>query len=99
MATILATMSGVMGSGAPVYAATAKAAQKITSSASSQQLTMQADGNEYVNITTTGGPIAILIGPNPTVVAGAAGTHYIADGQSKDFGPMKTGDKIAVIDA
>lgn len=99
MATLYATFSDVMGGGAPVYAPASRAAQKITTSGSSQALTYVAVGGEYVALAAVGGPVAIAIAPSATAVSGAKGTHFIVDGQTKDIGPLKPGDVVAVIDA
>lgn len=88
-----------MGGGAPVYATRSQAAQKITSSGSTQTLTYTANGGEYLRVSSSGGSVAILVSDNPTAVSGGAGSHFVQDGQVIDLGPMKNGDKVAVIDA
>jgi hypothetical protein len=100
MATIYATFSAIMSGDKPVYATASRAAQKLTTSASSQQFTYAAQGNaEYVSLSVSGGSVAVAINGNPTAVSGAAGTHFLMDGNTKEFGPLKPGDLVAVIDA
>ncbi len=99
MATVFVTISKAMGGNSPVYSPISSAAQKITSSGTSQKLSISCQTGDYVAITSVGGAIAVRMGINPTAVSGAAGTHFIADGQSKDFGPMSRDDEVAVIDA
>ena len=98
MAVFKATFCTVMGAGAPVYAPAERAAETIATSASSQALTTQARGGEYVTLSATGGSVHIKIGQGtPTAVASAG--YHIMDGTSKDFGPLQDGDRVAVIDA
>ena len=99
MTVLYATFSEVMGGGAPVYAPTSRAAQKITTSGTSQSLNFTATGGEYVNMIAVGGSVAITIAASPTAVSGAKGSHFIPDGSGKDFGPLRPGDVVAVIDA
>lgn len=99
MATVYITLTGAMGGGAPVYATRSHSAQKITSSGSSQQAAFTAAGGEYLRVSSEGGSIAILISDNPTAVSGGAGSHFVMDGGTMDLGPMKSGDKLAIIDA
>lgn len=99
MATVYVQFGSVGGGGNSVYAPITKAAQKITSSASSQQFAYVAEGGEYLRAASSGGDVSIAIGPSPTAISGAAGTHFILAGGVNDIGPLKTGDKVAVIDA
>jgi hypothetical protein len=97
MATVHVRFGSVMGEGAPVYAPIPKTAATITSSASSQATTIAAEDSDYLTVTTSGGAVFIAIGQNPTAASGRG--DLLPDGSSKDFGPLKTGDKVAVIDA
>ena len=100
MATLYATFTSIMSGDKPVYASRSRAAQKLTTSGTSQTLAYAAQGyGEYVSITVSGGAVAIDINGSPTAVVGGAGTHFIADGATKEFGPLKPGDLVAVIDA
>lgn len=99
MATVYVTTSGAMGGGAPVYAPIGQTAQKITSSGTSAQATFTAEGGEFLNVYSDGGTVAVAVGKNPTAVSGAAGSHFVGNGHSKDFGPLSPGDKLAIIDA
>ena len=99
MAAVYITFTGAMGGGAPSLLAISKAAQKITSSGTSQSTTYAAEGGEYARIVASGGSIAVAVGPLPTAASGATGTHWAVDGVPLDLGPLKAGDKIAVIDA
>lgn len=95
MATVHIRFGGLMGGGAPVYAPTPSSAQTITSSATSQQSTAVAQAGDYVTVDASGGAVLVAIGQNPTA-ASSVGDMVQA---TKDFGPLKAGDKVAIIDA
>lgn len=97
MADIRIRFGALMGSGAPVYASRPKQTAKITSSASSQATTVAAEAGDYVTIKAIGGPVAFDIGPVPVAIATSG--DVIGDGERMDFGPLQTGDKVAIIDA
>ncbi len=97
MADIRIRFGAVMGGGAPVYAPVPKATQKITSSGSSQQSTYLADDGDYVSVFALDGSVTIAIGPNPTAVATSG--DVVVSGTARDFGPLKVGDRIAIVDA
>lgn len=97
MATAYIRFGKVMGGGAPVYVPTPSASQNITTSSSSQQSTITAVDGDYATISAVGGVIRIAIGQNPAAIAGAGA--WILDGGTIDVGPLKYGDKVAVIDA
>jgi hypothetical protein len=96
MADIRIRFGSVMGSGAPVYSPVPAASQKITSSGTSQQSTYSADDGDFVSVFALGGAVAIAIGPNPTAV-GTSG-DVVGSGGTRDFGPLKQGDYIAIVD-
>lgn len=97
MADVRIRFGGVMGGGAPVYAPIPDATAKITSSASSQATTAAAEQNDYVTIKAIGGTVAFAIGPAPVAIATSG--DVVADGERMDLGPLKAGDKVAIIDA
>ena len=97
MATVHLTMGGAMGIGAPVYAAIPRAVQTITSSGTSQQSTISGADGDYASVTASGGAVFFLVGQNPTAASGRG--YLVPDGGTKDVGPLKWNDKIAVIDA
>jgi hypothetical protein len=98
MATVYVTVGAAMGAGAPVYATAPALAEKITSSGSSQTVTgIRGTSGNYCSVTSIGGPVSIAIGQSPTAVSGKG--YVIADGQTKDFGPLAENDLVAVIDA
>lgn len=96
MATVSIEFGAVLGAGAPVYAPVPRATQTITSSGTSQQ-SNEAQGGDFVTVVTTGGAIWVAIGQNPTAAAGTQ--RLLPDGAGRDFGPLKEGDKVAIIDA
>ena len=97
MAVVYIALTTVMGGGAPVYAPIPLAAQKINSTASSQQSTISVLGSgRYARITSVGGAVSISVGPNPTAVSGQG--YVIPDGGTIDLGILAVGDKIACID-
>lgn len=97
MATVNVRFGSVMGAGAPVYAPIPRAAEAITTSATSAQATNKAVSGDYATVTSVGGAVWVRIGQNPTAAAGA--TDLIPDGGSRDFGPLREGDTVAVINA
>ena len=88
----------VMASGAPVYSRLPRVSEEITTTASAQT-TATANSGEFATVTANGSALMVLIGSNPTALA-AGGTHhrYLPDGATRDFGPLKDGDKVAAID-
>lgn len=96
MADIRIRFGAVMGPSAPVYASHPKQTAKITSSASSQATTVAAESGDYVTIKAIGGPVAFDIGPAPVAIATSG--DVVMAGETMDFGPLQTGDKVAVID-
>lgn len=86
-----------MGAGAPVYSPKANAVETITTSGSSQATTIEAKGGDFATLTVTGGAVFVAIGDTPTAASGSG--DLLPDGGSRDFGPLKDGEKIAVIDA
>ena len=97
MSAIHITLGQVMGAGAPVFAPTPRAVQALASDSTSTASTITADDGDYACIAAYGGDVLITIGPSPVA---ATGTGYrIATGTRMEFGPLKAGDRIAVIDA
>lgn len=97
MADVRIRFGATMGAGSLVYSAHPKATAKITSSASSQATTAAAEAGDYVTVKSIGGAVAFDIGPAPVAIATSG--DVIMSGESMDFGPLQTGDKVAVIDA
>lgn len=97
MATVAIEFGGIMGAGAPAYDPIARASESITSSASSQSSTNEAQGGDFVTVVSSGGAVWVAIGQSPTAAAGTQ--RLITAGASRDFGPLKHGDKVAIIDA
>ena len=97
MADIRIRFGATMGAGSPVYASHPKATAKITSSAASQATTVSAESGDYVTIKAIGGPVAFDIGPAPVAIATSG--DVVMAGEAMDFGPLQTGDKVAIIDA
>ena len=102
MATAEISVGSVMGAGAPVYRP-AVASQTLTTSTS----------NTVASLTSFSGPYAILDGDHVAItmrgstsgayvaigkVATSAPRMYIAEGQTKDIGPLKAGDTINIAD-
>lgn len=99
MADIHISFGEVMGSGAPAYARLPRKSETVTSSASSAASVNTANGGEYVTITAIDGPVFTTIGASPTALASGAGMEVVVSGAWRTFGPLKDGDKVAVIDA
>lgn len=97
MADVRIRFGGVMGGGAPVYSPIPDATAKITSSGTSHATSVSAEQNDYVTIKAIGGAVAFAIGQAPVAVATSG--DVVAAGERADFGPLKAGDKVAIIDA
>jgi len=82
--------------GTAVYTKAPRIAETITSSASSQQTTNPATAGEFVTITAIGGAVHVIGGANPT--ASASVGYIVADGETKNLGPLAAGDEVAILD-
>lgn len=87
-----------MSSGAPIYNRIPRKAEQIAASGTSAQSTITANAGEIITVSAIGGNLSVLTGNNPTAIASGAGCDVVLEGQSKDFGPAKDLDKVAVID-
>lgn len=75
------------------------AVQVITSSASNQISTAEAAATgQTVIVTSIGGAVKISIGASPNATSDAK-VRFIPDGQSRAFGGVQIGHKVAVADA
>lgn len=88
----------VMMAGAPVYPRLPRKAE-IVSSASSTQTSFTANSGEYATVTAITADVNVAIGSNPTALAAGTNQARVAAGAARDFGPLKDGDLVAVIDA
>lgn len=98
MANIHVRFGEIAPGSQPVYQRTPRKSETVTSSASSAQSTNTANSGEYATVTAIDGSVYVLIGDNPTALASGAGMDAVPSGGTKDFGPLKDGDKVAVID-
>ena len=97
MTAVHITLGQIMGAGAHVFAPVPRAVQALASGGTSAASTITANDGDYACIAAYGGDVLISIGPSPVA---ATGTGYrIAAGTRMEFGPLKAGDGIAVIDA
>ena len=88
----------VMMAGAPVYPRLPKKAE-IVSSGSSTQTSFSADSGDFATVTAITADVNVAIGANPTALAAGTNQARVAAGATRDFGPLKDGDLVAVIDA
>lgn len=98
MASIHIRFGEGMTQGAPIYSAKPRASETVTSSATSAQSTITAVSGDIATITAIDGPVYVVVGANPTALNTGAGMDVVLSGQTKDFGPMKDMEKVAVID-
>lgn len=98
MATIHVRFGELMGAGAPVYSRLPGSSEELTSSGTSAQTTSTATGGDYATVSALDGAVYVTIGSNPTALASGANMDVVTSGGTKDFGPLKPGDKVAVID-
>ena len=96
MATIAIAFAKAMEGGTPVMSPIPTAKQSLTSSGTSQQSTAIAGNGQICQITASGGKVWARFVPNPTASAG--NDYLILDGQTREFGIMSVGDKVAIID-
>lgn len=96
MATVQVNFGTAMGAGVPSYPQTVSGGNAFTSSGTSQATTAEAKGGDFAHVMSTGGAIWVEIGQSPTAAAGT--TWIVADGETKQFGPLKDGDKVAILD-
>lgn len=87
----------VMPAGVPVYPRIPRAAEKITTTSTTQS-TNTANGGEFATVTAIGADIYVLIGSNPTALASGVGMAIVPAGGTRNFGPLKDLDKVAAID-
>ena len=80
--------------GTSVFPKLPRAAEKITSSASSQLSAGTAQAGEFARVASSGR--SICAASSATVVSG--GGYLVQDGASIEIGPLASGDKIALID-
>ena len=97
MATVHVTFCAAVDGPAPVVAGVPEAKQTITSSGTTQSTTIAAAPGNICQITATGGNVWAAFGASPTAAAGS--DHLIIDGQTREFGFLAPGYKVAIIDA
>lgn len=88
----------VMMAGAPVYPRIPRKAEILTTT-SSAQTSFTANSGEFATVVAITADVNIAIGPNPTALAAGTNQQRVPAGGVRDFGPLKDGDIIAVIDA
>jgi len=97
MATLNVVFARAVERSAQVISGIPNSATSITTSASSQTSSNSA-GNEHVcQLTVTGGSVWVKFGAAPTAAAGS--DFLLADGQTREFGHLPAGTKVAVINA
>ena len=98
MGTVHITFGGAMGAGAPVYPSKPRKSEAVTSSGTSASTTNAANGGEYARILSFDANVYVTVGASPTALASGAGMLACTSGGVLDIGPLKDGDKVAVID-
>lgn len=96
MANIHIRFGEIMPGDAPVYQRVPRSSEVITSSGSNQTTTMTATGGDYATITAIDGAVYVDIAASPN--ASTNKREAVPSGGTKDFGPLKEGDKVAVVD-
>lgn len=97
MATVRVNFGTAMGAGVPSYPPTVKGGQTLISSGSNQVATPSAVSGDFAHVTSSGGAVAVNIGASPN--AASDPTWIVVDGETKLFGPLQDGDKVAIVDA
>ena len=96
MATVHIALGETMTGGGPQFPRKARATQAITSSGTSQTSTITANGGDYAHVTASGGAVFVMIDASPTAASGTG--RMVTNGQTWTGGPLKDGDKVAIID-
>ena len=90
-------LSPLMAASAPAYSPAVRVAQNITPGGSSQASAIEAQSNEYATVIAKDQDVYVAFGPAP--VASAANGRLVQAETIRDFGPLRPGDKIAVVSA
>lgn len=96
MASIHVAFGSPMASGAPVHPRKPRRSETVTSSGTSARTTGTAQGGDFAFVTAIDGAVYVEIGPSAT--ATSSSSWAVPSGGSKEFGPLKDGDQVAVID-
>lgn len=97
MATINIVFARAVERTAQIIAGIPSKAEAITTSGTSQASTNAAGNEDCCQLTVTGGNVWIKFGAAPTAAAGS--DYLIIDGQTREFGHLPAGTKVAVINA
>lgn len=97
MATLNVVFGRAMDGPAQVISGVGVSSQSITTSASSQASTVSAGNNQVCELTVSGGNVWVAFGASPTASAGTS--FLLVDGQTRHFGHLPAGTKVAVINA
>jgi len=95
MAVLHITFRQAMDRFAPVPAAIPRAKQNVTTGVSSVQTSITAQRGEVCSITCQGGNAWVAFGANPTAAVGS--DDFLLDGQTREFGHLEDGWKVAHI--
>lgn len=80
-----------------VYAPIPDFSQSLTPSGTSQVTTISAVAGDICSITTSGQAVHAKIGQGTPIAT--SNDDLIPDGATRDFGPCKDGDRVAIINA
>lgn len=97
MATLNVVFSHAVERIAQVIGGIPTNATSITTSAASQTSTNAAGNEDVCQLTVTGGNVWVKFGAAPTAAAGS--DFLLTDGQTREFGHLPAGTKVAVINA
>lgn len=98
MATVAYAFTSVMQVGAAAVYGKPSASGTITSSGTSAQSTgVSSAGGEVAVVTPKDGDVWVIVGNNPTAVAGT--DYLVKSGTTVHIGVAASGHKVAVIDA
>lgn len=98
MASIHIRFGEAVGMGAPVMSALPRKSEVVTSSASSATTTNTANQGDFVRISAIDGSVYFTVGSSPTALNTGVGMDVALSGSYVDIGPLKDGEKVAVID-
>lgn len=97
MATLNIVFARAVERTAQIIAGIPSKAESIATSGTSQASTNAAGNEDCCQLTVTGGNVWVKFGAAPTAAAGS--DYLLIDGQTREFGHLPAGTKVAVINA
>lgn len=97
MATLNVVFARAVERTAQIIAGIPSKAEAITTSGTSQASVNAAGNEDCAQLTVTGGNVWVKFAAAPTAAAGS--DYLLIDGQTREFGHLPAGTKVAAVDA